>query len=228
MLSKAAKKVSQSQRSAFFALLRTHDFLVPTSAHASDQKELAKRVAEDVAEEADALIARYRPALPVACERAPVHLQMASLALGAQRTLLREADKEAFGWTGGEQLRARSVVAGALGVVAAPDGSTPYGAPVMWLPNRMAHTFSWNKAATLERMVDNFQADLGLAFELEQIEPAPSRRMVRCLYTDFFRAEGEPLLIPVFRALHEATFKGVPSFSFETSDEGPDCTFWFK
>lgn len=115
-------------------------------------------------------------------------------------------------------------------MVAPPDGTMPYGAPVMWLPNRMAHAFSWDKAATLERMVDNFQADLGTAFVLERVDPAPSRCMTRCLYTDFFRSEGEPMLIPVFRALHEATFKGVPSFSFETSDDamGPDCTFWFK
>ena len=68
-------------------------------------------------------------------------------------------------------------------------------------------------------------------FELEPLDPAPSTRMTRCLYTDFCRAEGEPLLSPIFWALHEATFKGVPGYSFEapqeSGDEDTGCTFLF-
>ena len=44
-------------------------------------------------------------------------------------------------------------------------------------------------------------------------------------------AEGEPLLSPIFWALHEATFKGVPGYSFEapqeSGDEDTGCTFLF-
>ena len=62
-------------------------------------------------------------------------------------------------------------------------------------------------------------------------------QMTRCLYTDFLREETEPSLLPVFWALHEATFKGVPGYSFDapeggvTGGEGDDatgCTFWFN
>jgi len=242
------KKVQEGQRSAFFTLLRTHDFLVLTDPEAAKESvdvlgrpagngiEVADRVKADAAEETDALIAKHvsAPFLADGCARAEAHLQMAALALGAKRALLREAQKPEYGFAGEDELKARSVVAGALGVVAPADGSVPYGAPVMWLPNRTAVALSWDKPKTIQRMVDNFHVDLGRAFELEAIEPAPSCRMTRCLYTDFLRAEGEPLLMPVFWALHEATFKGVPGYEFEPPDaggglvEGDGCTFWFR
>ena len=56
--------------------------------------------------------------------------------------------------------------------MAAPDGSTPYGAPVMWLPNRTAVLLSWDKQATVARMVDNFKTDLGQASP-NPAEPTP-------------------------------------------------------
>ena len=75
---------------------------------------------------------------------------------------MREAARPEYGYAGEDTLKARSVVAGALGVVASADGSAPYGAPVMWLPNRTALLLSWDKPKTLRRMVDNFQTDLGI------------------------------------------------------------------
>lgn len=99
MLSAAAKKASQAQRSAFFSLLRTHDFLVPVNPAASkESKNHMLHVKEEVKQEAESLIARYSSVIPSDCERAPVHLQMAALALSAQRVLLREGDREEYGW----------------------------------------------------------------------------------------------------------------------------------
>ncbi|KAL1514813.1 hypothetical protein AB1Y20_003898 [Prymnesium parvum] len=244
MMHAASRAAADAQRKAFFTLLRVQDFLIPVDAAVAKASldpfgrpkgaaaEEARRVKEDAAREADALVARHAAALPAGCVRAAAHLQMAALAVGAQRTLLQAAAREEYGWGGGETLRARSVVAGALGVVAPPDGSAPYGAAVMWLPNRTAVALSWDKKATVARMVENFKADLGEAFELQPVDPAPSVRMTRCLYTEILRAEGEPMLAPIFWALHEATFKGVPAYSFEPSQEQGDTatvgTFWFK
>jgi len=241
------KAVQEGQRSAFFSLLRTHDFLVPEDPEAAkrsvdvlgrpagDGIEAAARVKADAADEADALIAKHADSLFMVpqCDRAAAHLQMAALALGAKRALLREAAKPAYGDAAEDALKARAVVAGALGVVAPADGTPPYGTPVMWLPNRTAIALSWDKPKTLRGMVDNFASDLGEAFALSPLEPTPSCRMTRCLYTSFYRAEGEPLLMPVFWALHEATFKGVPGYEFEPPAsgggevEGEGCTFWF-
>jgi len=246
MIKAATKAVIEGQRKAFFATLRVQDFLVPVDAEAAKAAldalgrptgaaaNVAERVKAEAAEEAEDLVSRHAAALlPSECHRAPTHLQMAALALGAQRALLREAAKEEYGWAGEDTLRARTIVAGALGVVAPPDGSTPYGAPVMWLPNRAAVTLSWDKQATVRRMVDNFKVDLGQGFDVEPLEPAPSVCMTRCLYTDFCRAEGEPTLAPVFWAQHEATFKGVPGYEFEApdlagGDDAARCSFWFR
>lgn len=75
---------------------------------------------------------------------------------------------------------ASTFLAGALGVVSPADGSKPYGAPVMWVPNRTAVLLSWDKQATVRRMVENFKVDLGdvssavsLASLSSQPEPDP-------------------------------------------------------
>ena len=81
----------------------------PTGAAA----DIAERIKAEAGEEADALYAQHTALLPPECHRAPTHLQMAALALGAQRTLLREGAKEEYGWAGEDVLKARSVVAGA-------------------------------------------------------------------------------------------------------------------
>ena len=243
MIRAGLKKVQEGQRSAFFTLLRVHDFLVPSDPAVASASvdalgrpagigiEVAEQVKAAAAEETDALMTKHASATFMAtdCDRAEAHLQMAALALGAQRAILREAAiRPEYLHGPDDTLKARSVVAGALGVVANADGSQPYGAPVMWLPNRTAVALSWDKPKTIQRMVSNFQTDLGRAFEMEPLEPAPSCRMTRCLYTEFLRAEGEPLLMPVFWALHEATFKGVPEYEFEAPDDaGAGGTFWF-
>ena len=234
-----------TQRTAFFTLLRVHDFLVPTDPEAAknsvdalgrpagDGLAVVERVKADAGEECDALMAKHTNAdfMPQGCDRAPAHLQMAALAVSAHRAMLREAAAGDYGYAAEDFLLARRVVAGALGVHAEADGSTPTGVPVMWLPNRTALTLTFNKEAVLRRMVENFQTDLGLAFEFEPIEPAPSCRMTRCLYTEVLRAEGGPLLMPVFSALHGATFAGVPNFEFEQPEWGGHvvggCTFRF-
>lgn len=240
------KKVQEGQRSAFFTLLRTHDLLIPEDPEVAQASvdalgrpkgtglEVAKRVKAEAADEADSLISQYSdsPLIAGDCQRAQAHLQMAALAVGAKRALLREAARPEYGYAGEDELKARSVVAGAIGVVAPADGSTPYGAPVMWIPNRTTIALSWDKAKTLRGMVGNFETDLGASFALEPLEPAPSCRLTRCLYTSFLRAEGEPHLMPLFWALHEATFKGVPGYEFEPpqhAGEGEDgCVFRFR
>eukprot|EP00966_Prymnesium_polylepis_P321602 7377907-Prymnesium_polylepis.1 len=101
------------------------DFLVPVDAEAAKAAldalgrptgaaaNVAERVKAEAAEEAEDLVSRHAAALlPSECHRAPTHLQMAALALGAQRALLREAAKEEYGWAGEDTLRARTIVAG--------------------------------------------------------------------------------------------------------------------
>ena len=64
-------------------------------------------------------------------------------------------------------LQVRAAVANAMGVVAPPDGSACYEVGGMWLPNRISLLFSgalfWpeRRQAHLERMMRNFEADLG-------------------------------------------------------------------
>ena len=63
-----------------------------------------------------------------------------------------------------------------MGVVAPPDGSACYEVGGMWLPNRISLLFSgalfWpdRRQAHLERMMRNFEADLGAGFELEPLD----------------------------------------------------------
>ena len=100
MIRAATRQAAATQRSTYFALLRVHDFLVPADEEAAKASrdlvgrpagaalEMVERVKRDAAEEADDMIARHTPALPD-CERAAFHLQLASLAMGTQRALLR-------------------------------------------------------------------------------------------------------------------------------------------
>ena len=73
-------------------------------------------------------------------------------------------------------LQVRAAVANAMGVVAPPDGSACYEVGGMWLPNRISLLFSgalfWpeRRRAHLERMMRNFEADLGAGFELEPLD----------------------------------------------------------
>ena len=174
MIRAAMQKAREGQRAAFMTILRVHDFLVPEDAAAAklaidalgrpagEGARTAERVKEACAAEADALIAKYldAPFMVPDCDRAAAHLQMAALAIGAQRSMLQEAASGTYLHTNDDTLKARSVVAGALGVVAPESGEQPYGTPVMWLPNRAAITLSWDKQATLLGMVNNFEADL--------------------------------------------------------------------
>ena len=89
----------------------------------------------------------------------------------------------------------------------------------LWLPSR--------RLSMLGRMMANFERDLGAAFTLEALEPAPSRRLTRCFYRDLLAREGEDDLAPVFTALHAATWAGVPGFAFEAEADG-QCTFLFE
>ena len=243
MIRAAMKKAQEGQRAAFFAVLRVHDFLVPADAEEAkatldffgrpvgSRNEVASRIKEESAAEADALVAKYADAVE-GCDRSAAHLHMAALALGTQRCLLREAAScNRYTNTGEDSLIARSVVAGALGVIAPADGSPPYSVPAMWLPNRTAVALSWNKPETIAGMIRNFETDLGKCFEFASLDPVPSCRMTRCLYTDVLRDEGEPLMMPIFWSLHEATFKGVPGYEFELPEanaEMPGCSFWFR
>ena len=124
MISAVTKAAIEGQRKAFFALLRVQDFLVPADADAakaavdalgrptSTAALVAERIKAEAGEEADALMDRHASLLPSDCDRAPTHLQVAALALGAQRAMLREAAKEEYGWAGEETLKARTVTAG--------------------------------------------------------------------------------------------------------------------
>ena len=115
----------------------------------------------------------------------------------------------------------RAAVANAMGVVAPPDGSACYEVGGMWLPNRLSFLFSgallWTerrRRTLLERMMRNFEADLGAGFEIAPLDlaPSPSRRMTRCFYASFLEHEAAArgvsghataaprVLVPVFQA----------------------------
>jgi hypothetical protein len=231
MMQAAAKGASSVQRSTFFRMLRMKDCLP-----LKDEKEklsdgVIARVKDEIGREADNLMEKNASLLPADCERAPAHLQMAALALSAQRTLLRTAAAgDEFKMV--DNYEVRWVVAGALGVVAPPDGAEPWAVPVNYVPNRLSMVITgsiWlpqQRKSMVTRMLANWRIDLGKAFETEPIEPEPSCRMTKCLYTDFLhQAGGEhaEVLIPVFHQLHSATFKGVHNFT-SSEEPGPDGT----
>ena len=125
----------------------------------------------------------------------------------------------------------RGVVASALGVVAVGEEITV--PPVTWLPNKLALVFSGaqfvqaRRRPVIERLLQRFVDDLGPTFEVEASDPSPSLRLTRCFYHDFFEAEGEPVLAPLFTAQHGGTFEGVPGYSFEDDGDGR-CRFLFE
>ena len=242
LLDAAALKAAQMQRTAFLQMLglRMGDVLHPLDPDRGPiGKEDVARVTRQISEEADALYAANVDALPADCNRAPVHLQMASLALASQRMLLVEAKRDEYVLC--NALKVRFAVANALGVVAPPDGTEPQEVGGMWLPNKLSLLFTGalfkpeRQRTIVERTMHNFEVDLGAGFEMAPLEPAPSRRMTRCFYASFLEAEAardataEPTcLVPVFQAMHGATFCGVPGFSFEPDASGHGGCFRFE
>ena len=235
----AAARALAFQRTTFFRILRVGDALVPLEESSSTKSTLFKpfvepavldRVTRSIEELAAEVVAAHGPELSPSCKRGPAHLQMAALAIGAQRALLHEArhgDREYLAVT---PFKVRSVVANALGVVAAPDGTRPVAVPAMWVPNKLAMAFTgglWlpeRRRPIVERMMKNFVADLGEAFTLEPLDPEPSCRMRRCFYHDLLKAEDELILAPVFTAMHGATWSGVPGFEFVAHDDPDDAS----
>ena len=242
-LDKIAVKALAFQRSTFLRVLQPGRILEPLDPEASKLSETeATRVKEAIDAEADELIAKHIDSLPEDCARAPGHLQMAALAMAAQRTLLREARAD-----GGERyltasgLKARWAVADALGVVAPPDGTRPYAVPVQRLPNTLAlavtggYFFESRRRSMTARMMANFETDLGPAFAIEPLEglAEPSRQLTRCYYHDVLSTEGDDVVTlgQVFTAMHEATWSGVPGFEFECDEDGSGdgwCRFIFR
>ena len=216
--------------------LRMGDVLQPLDEAASGRSEEARikgQVKEKIVEMADALCTSHEDMCPADCGRAPVHLQMVALALASQRVLHEEAQR---GYETGEYalcnaLKVRTTVANALGVVAPPDGASPQEVGGMWLPNKLSLFFTGatflpqRRQTVVERMMQNFEADLGSGFEVERIAPSPSREMTRCFYADFLQREAETahetgaaakaatdarVLVPVFQA-GNADYMLIPS-----------------
>ena len=124
----AAQQAAQAQRFSFFRILRVQDVLLAADPDQHPKAEMQKhhtRVKEEISANADAIIADWEGRLPADCDRAPVHLQMAALALSAQRTMLEEAKHERYLLANAHKVR--STVSGALGVLAPPDGSDKRG-----------------------------------------------------------------------------------------------------
>ena len=201
---------------------------------AEDKEQILVRIGAA----ADALCAAHENTLPN-CHRAPAHLQIAALALASHRVLLSEA-RSRDDLMVANALRVRATVANALGVVAPPDGSDPYEIGGMWLPNKLAFFFTGamflpqRRQSIVERMMHNFEVDLGASFEMAAIDPSPSRHMTRCFYATFLEREAasDPtsdarILQAVFQALHGATFCGVPGFTFARAANGHGGCFQF-
>ena len=67
---------------------------------------------------------------------------------------------------------------------------------------------------------------------MEKLEPSPARRMTRCFYADFLEREEAAaadarVLVPVFQAMHGATFCGIPGFAWEPDESGHGGHFRF-
>ena len=71
----------------------------------------------------------------------------------------------------------------------------------------------------------------------EPLEPEPSRRMTKCFYASFLASEAASadaasdsalVLVPVFQAMHAATFCGIPGFEFEPDESGHGGVFRFE
>jgi len=90
-LDAAARQAANIQRKAFLHMLglRMGDVLQPLDPdRGPTAKEEVARVFERINEATDTLCMTYADTLPAGCTRAPVHLQMVSLALAAQEVLL--------------------------------------------------------------------------------------------------------------------------------------------
>lgn len=246
-LDSVARRALAFQRTHFLKSLKLENALVPHgTAEVALQHGTAAKVPETtvstlksaIESTADELAGRYAEDLPSSCNRAPGHLQIVTLAIAAQRCILDEARTNSAMYLTTSGMRVRSVVADALGVVAPPDGTPPKAVPVQYVPNMIALGLCgalWSESrrrSMATRMVDNFARDLGECFLLEPLDdhPAPSMALRYCFYSALLREEGEhDLLAPVFTALHEPTFSGVPEFEFEVSDQtSGECKFIFR
>ena len=235
-LDNMARRALAFQRSHFFKQLKVERALVPLEEDAEIDADAIAKVKAKIETSCDALTERHETLLPASCARAPGHLQIATLAIAAQRTLLHEARSNADRYMTSSGLKVRSVVADALGVVAPADGTAPKAVAVQYVPNMIALGMTgalWiesRRRSMVERMVDNFRRDLGPSFVLEELQPAPSFAVRRCFYASLLREEGEhELLAPLFTALHEPTFSGVPGFEFVADDEvSGQCSFIFR
>ena len=245
LLDAAARKAAELQRATYLHMLglRMGDVLQPLDAEdkeAGATSATVKLIQERIGAEADALYQAHADQLPE-CHRAPVHLQMASIALASQRVLQDEAQRDDR--TPFNALKVRTTVANALGVVAPDDGSVPYEVGAMYVPNKVSLFFtgatfipSRRKPITV-RMMENFEVDLGAGFSMEPLEPEPSRRMTKCFYASFLASEAASadaasdsalVLVPVFQAMHAATFCGIPGFDFEPDESGHGGVFRFE
>ena len=86
----AARSAAKAQRAAFFKMLRVADVLTPVDAASATkawQREVHGRALRRIEEGAEAICERHAGRLPDGCSRGAAHLQMASLALAAQRVL---------------------------------------------------------------------------------------------------------------------------------------------
>lgn len=110
LLNAAARQAAALQRATFFKMLRVPEVLAPVDTSAMGEEELSAAhvtALRTIEAEADAIIERHTPNLPEAElrqlwsapawpaeDRAAAHLQMASLALSAQRVLLSAAQAD--------------------------------------------------------------------------------------------------------------------------------------
>jgi hypothetical protein len=88
--------------------------------------------------------------------------------------------------------------------------------------------FTRDAVSYRQQLIQNFKADLGVAFVWEETEPAPNFVVTRCLYHELACANGAPELTSIFWAEHQAAFASVESFTFEGDcSRGPECYFRF-
>ena len=90
VLDAAARQAAEIQRKAFLHMLglRIGDVLQPLDPDRGPiAKEEVGRIFERINDATETLCTTYADTLPADCARAPVHLQMVSLALSAQEVL---------------------------------------------------------------------------------------------------------------------------------------------
>ncbi|EME32372.1 hypothetical protein Gasu_04630 isoform 2 [Galdieria sulphuraria] len=159
-----------------------------------------KEICESIETEARQLCWKHRER--VVDDRSAAHIHLSSMALSSYKTLLPLLDSD--------EERVLNIVGRGFGLA---DVSSSSKSGLQWILQFML-LVSLNKLRTLKRMAENIERDFGKGFDIVQESEVDSNNKLvahqmvvrRCLYHDFFVAEGYPQVTRLFCALDRSYF----------------------